>query len=194
MAVKKITIDELSLLACKFGLTLALVQTVYDVETNGSGFLSNGNPKILFERHKFSLFTKGVYDATHPDISNKKSGGYSGTGLGEWARFDKAKRLNKNAAIMASSWGAGQVMGYHYDILGFTTPQDFVNQNWKGEYEQFEIMLRYITLPDNKSMLTALKNKQWVTFAKLYNGPKYAENDYHTKLSEAYTTYSKLIA
>jgi hypothetical protein len=188
---KKITLDELALLACKFDLHLADVQAVYEVETGGSGFLSNGNPKILFERHWFSKFTNGVYDTLHPDISNKTRGGYKGS-LGEWSRFDKAKKLNKDAAIKSTSWGAGQIMGFHYKDLGFETPQDFLNQNFKGEYEQFEIMLKFIK--NNNSIYLALKNRNWPMFARLYNGPAYRENQYDTKLAAAHAKHLKEIA
>ena len=35
----------------------------------------------------------------------------------------------------------------------------------------------------------ALKDKDWSTFAKLYNGPEYAKNKYDSKLSSAYLKY-----
>jgi N-acetylmuramidase len=195
--MKKITLNELSELACKYGLELADVQAVFEVEAAGKGFLPDGKPKILFERHWFSKFTNHVYDTLYPDISSKTPGGYR-TGAGEWARFDKAQAikqgLTRDAAIKSTSWGAGQVMGFHYQDLGFETPQDFLNQNFKGEAEQFEIMLKFITLPKNTAMFKALKGKQWATFAKLYNGPQYAKNKYDTKLANAYEKHSKLIA
>lgn len=190
MPVKKITLDELALLACKYGLHLADLQTIYEVETAGNGFISNGNPKILFERHWFSKLTSGLYDVAHPDISGpykdpKHQSYYKGP-LGEWGRFDKAQALNRNAAIQSSSWGAGQIMGFHYKDLGFATPQAFLTENFKGEYEQFNIMLKFLSLPKNKAMFTALKDRQWTTFAKLYNGPGYKVNKYDTKLAAAH--------
>lgn len=190
---KKITLDELSLLACKYGLTLAHVQTIHTVEAAGAGFLSNGHPKILFERHWFSKYTGGVYDVSHPDISNKARGGYKG-GTAEWGRFDKAAKLNegkhRDAAIMSTSWGVGQVMGSHWKDLGFKDPQAFLTENFKSEAAQFEIMLRFISMPKNAGMYAALKAKKWATFAKLYNGPKYAENEYDIKLAAAYQKHS----
>jgi hypothetical protein len=200
--MKKITLNELSELACKFDLELADVQTVFEVEAAGNGFLSNGHPKILFERHWFSTYTNKVYDKIHPDISGPYKGpkhqSYYKGGLGEWARFDKASKLNgqktRDAAIMATSWGAGQIMGFHYKDLGFEQPQDFLNQNFKGEAEQFEIMLRFIALPKNEAMYLALKGKRWADFARLYNGPQYAKNKYDTKLAAAYKKHNNLLA
>jgi hypothetical protein len=186
---KKITVDQLSQLACKYGLTLADLQTIREVEAAGKGFLPDGRPKILFERHKFSEFTGRVFNVSHPDISSPIRGGYKG-GTGEWARFDKAQKLDREAAIKATSWGAGQVMGFHYKDLGFITPQEFLNANFKDEASQFDIMLRFITSPKNRGMYLALKEKDWATFAKLYNGPKYAENEYDTKLANAFKKHS----
>jgi hypothetical protein len=195
--MKKITLNELSELACKFGLELADVQTIFEVEAAGNGFLPDGKPKILFERHWFSKLTNRIYDKLHPDISNKATGGYKGS-LGEWSRFDKASKLNgqatRDAAIMATSWGAGQIMGFHYRDLGFEEPQHFLNQNFKGEAEQFEIMLRFISLPKNEAMYLALKGKRWADFARLYNGPQYSKNQYDTKLAAAYKKHNNLLA
>lgn len=40
-------------------------------------------------------------------------------------------------------------------------------------------------------MLAALQKKDWKTFARLYNGPAYAQNGYDEKLSKAYFSFSK---
>lgn len=190
---KTITTDQLSQLACKYGLTLADLQTIREVEAAGKGFLPDGRPKILFERHKFSDFTGGVFNASHSDISNHKPGGYS-SGAGEWKRFDKAVKLAdgkyRDQAIMATSWGAGQVMGFHWKDLGYANPQAFLMANWENEAGQMEVMLKFITMPKNARMLKALKDKDWPTFAYLYNGPKYKINDYDTKLAAAYRKHA----
>ena len=38
---------------------------------------------------------------------------------------------------------------------------------------------------------TYLRNKDWTGFAKRYNGPAYAENQYDKKLEKAYHKYKK---
>ena len=40
-------------------------------------------------------------------------------------------------------------------------------------------------------MLAALQKKDWPTFARLYNGPAYAQNRYDDKLSKAYFSFRK---
>ena len=40
-------------------------------------------------------------------------------------------------------------------------------------------------------MLVALQKKDWKAFARLYNGPAYAQNRYDEKLSTAYSSFNK---
>ncbi len=40
-------------------------------------------------------------------------------------------------------------------------------------------------------MLAALQKKDWKVFARLYNGPAYAQNRHDGKLSKAYSSFSK---
>ena len=42
---------------------------------------------------------------------------------------------------------------------------------------------------ENRSMLAALQKKDWKAFARLYNGPAYAQNRYDEKLSTAYSSF-----
>jgi N-acetylmuramidase len=40
-------------------------------------------------------------------------------------------------------------------------------------------------------LLKALQNKDWPTFARIYNGPAYAKYDYDIKVANAYAKRSK---
>ena len=51
------------------------------------------------------------------------------------------------------------------------------------------VFLRFIR--ENRSMLAALQKKDWKAFARLYNGPAYAQNRYDEKLSTAYSSFNK---
>ena len=39
--------------------------------------------------------------------------------------------------------------------------------------------------------VNVLQKKDWRAFARLYNGPAYAQNRYDEKLSEAYSSFCK---
>src|ERR1700722_20669783 len=63
---------------------------VVTVETSGRGFLPDRRPYILFERHIFSKRTGGRFDASHPEISAPRSGGYGKQGSHQHTRLEKA--------------------------------------------------------------------------------------------------------
>ena len=50
--------------------------------------------------------------------------------------------------------------------------------------DQLDAFVRYVRL--DARMVKALQTADWSTFARLYNGPSYAANQYDTKLAAAY--------
>ena len=50
---KLLTDADINFVAQQLGVEPACVKAVYTVESSGKGFLSNGDPKILFEGHIF---------------------------------------------------------------------------------------------------------------------------------------------
>lgn len=61
----------------------------------------------------------------------------------------------------------------------------------ESEAMQLEAFYRFISHRSNCKLLQAMKNNDFSTFAKLYNGPTYKKNSYDTKLKEAYESYAK---
>ncbi|MBE6270898.1 MAG: N-acetylmuramidase family protein [Prevotella ruminicola] len=59
----------------------------------------------------------------------------------------------------------------------------------QSECRQLLLCVRFIR--ENRSMLAALQKKDWKVFARLYNGPAYAQNRYDEKLSTAYSSFNK---
>ncbi len=62
--------------------------------------------------------------------------------------------------------------------------QEFVTKMETSELEQLDLFIS--VLKSNPSMIKTLRDLDWKTFAKLYNGPAYAQNRYDDKLSKAY--------
>lgn len=168
-------------------VTPALIQAVVAVECNGKGFLSDGRPKILFERHWFYKLTPLPVSKTRPDISNPRSGGYV-SGAREWDRLNAAISFDRTAALKSASWGLGQVMGFNYRAAGYSDVEDFVAAMHVSEGKQLEAMMNFIKA--NPSMLSALRDRNWQKFAYYYNGPAYRKNDYDNKLAAAYQKFS----
>jgi hypothetical protein len=60
----------------------------------------------------------------------------------------------------------------------------------KSEKNQLWLGLRFIAT--DVRIFRALKNKDWNTFAKYYNGPNYKEKGYHIKLKNAELNFRTL--
>lgn len=168
------------------------VMAVSEVESRGQGFFSNGRPAILFERHIFRrrLIAHGIDPnpiiKEAPDLCNTKSGGYKG-GVAEYDRLERAMKYHPTAALESCSWGAYQIMGYHWEALGYDSVHDFVDRMNQREAEHLEAFVRFIKA--DSVLHTALKALDWTGFARRYNGRNYAKNAYDKKMAEAYTMY-----
>lgn len=172
-----------SIAAKKLGVDVATIKAVAKVETSGNAFDENGRPRILFERHYFHRFTHGKYDSKHKDISNKQGGGY-GKFSAQYSKLERAYQLSPDAALSAASWGRFQIMGSNYKAAGFNSVRDFVLAMTRSEAEHLNAFANFVAT--NKVMLKALQDHDWAAFAAKYNGPKYKENSYDTKLKNEY--------
>ena len=183
----------------RLGVPVAAVYALNEVESKGRGFLDNGKPVILYERHVMykrlqlvrstgddeeQLLQRALLLAKQaPALVNPKAGGYIG-GTAEHQRLAQARQLDDVAALESASWGAFQVMGYHWQRLGYASIHDFVAEMNSSEAEHLEVFVRYIEADTN--LLKALKAQKWATVAKLYNGPDYQRNLYDVKLERAF--------
>jgi hypothetical protein len=175
------------------GIEYAALKAVIEVEARSSGFFSTGEPAILFERHKFweqlgkiNWFTMRLkIMALHPRICNKIAGGY-GLFSEQHDKLRIAASYNREAALMSASWGVGQVMGYHWEALGYSSLQHFINCMYHSEAKQLEAMIRYIKV---NNLIDELQRHDWAGFARGYNGRAYKKNNYDEKLRQAYRKY-----
>lgn len=77
-------------------------------------------------------------------------------------------------------------MGFHWKSLDYNSLQEFVNAMYESEAKQVEAMMKFIKV---NGLLAHLKSKNWVKFARGYNGAGYAKNTYDAKLAHAYCKY-----
>lgn len=171
------------------GVEQAVIRAVVDVETSGSGFLPDGRPKILFERHWFWSLTPLPVSKTRPDLSDPQPGGYLG-GDREWHRLNDAIKFDRVAALKSASWGLGQVMGFNYAIAGYRDIEEFVRAMHHSEGKQLEAMMNFI---QNKNLVSALRRRDWTAFAFHYNGEA-GVGVYDVKLARVYDFYTSAIA
>lgn len=192
---KKITTAQIYEQALNLGIEYAALRAVIEVECKGAGFNADDTPVILFERHVFRqrLIANGqatIADTAmrkRPDLCNKTAGGY-GLYSAQHSRLNDATQYHRTSALESASWGLGQVMGYHWQSLGYPSLQSFINAMYRDEASQLDVMCRFIRV---NNLVNALKNKDWKSFARGYNGPAYAKNSYDVKLGNAYKKWSK---
>jgi hypothetical protein len=169
--------------ATKLKVEVEAIRAVANVETKGAAFDNLGRPTILFERHYFHRFTAGKFASANPDISNKSAGGYGKFSV-QYQKLERAYKLDPEAALKSASWGKFQIMGANFGSCGFATVYAFVLSAMQSEANHLSAFVSFIE--SNTTLLTALRAKDWTTFAKNYNGPGYKKNDYDTKMREAY--------
>lgn len=189
---RALTQRDIEAAAVTLGCEPAAVNAVIEVESPGGGFLPDGRVAILFERHVFwrELVKQGINpnDLHAPQsICSQKRGGYVG-GAGEYPRLSQAAAIEQDAAHASCSWGRFQIMGYHAEALGYDNAKDMAKRFAAGEAEQLRAFVAFVQL--DADLLKALRNRKWAAFAKIYNGPAYADNLYDTKLARAYARHS----
>ena len=184
-APKKLDQADYERVAKSIGCEVAAVRAVVSVEAAGSGFYSDGRPKILFEAHWFSDFTDGRHDDTFPSISSRvwNRSLYIG-GVGEWDRIYRAANIDRASALKSASWGLGQIMGDNFGSCGYKDVEAFVKDMHESEGKQLQAMFGFIK---SNGLATALIRQDWATFARGYNGESYRANAYDEKLADSYS-------
>ena len=187
--------EHLMAAASTLKVPIAVIRAIHEVESRNAGFLADGRPAILFERHVFfrRLRSHGIDPEPHaqryPGLVSTTPGGYRGN-AGEHVRLAAAERMHLAAARESASWGAFQIMGYHWQLLGYDSLSDFIDRMYRHESEHLDAFIRFIQA--DRRLHTALIKQDWATFARGYNGPAYAKNLYDAKLLQAHARYVAL--
>lgn len=78
-------------------------------------------------------------------------------------------------------------MGFNYHSLGYYDVLEFVCDMKKNEQRQLAAFGKFL---EANNLLSYLRNHQWAEFARRYNGPGYAKNQYDVKLKKAYNKFA----
>jgi len=184
--------DEIPAIAGELGVEAAALQAVLAVETGGRGFDAYGRPKALFERHYFYRFLADQPDkqalAVAGGLAYPKWGTrpYPHGSDAVYAEIEAACEIDLDCALRSVSWGLGQIMGNNHKMVGFNSAENMVKDAMVSEANQLKQMAAFI---NSAGLLDELKNRDWAGFAKGYNGPAYATNQYDAKLATAYNRY-----
>lgn len=171
------------------GCQVAAIKAVADVEAAGAGFNEDGSIKLLFEGHHFHRYTNGVFGGEYPTLSYPKwtRAFYGKSQVAEHMRFVQACVLDREAALLSTSFGKFQIMGFNFAVCGARSVEEFYEILCEDEMSQ---LAAFCTFIQQRGLTDELVEQRWVDFARLYNGPGYAENQYDVKLAKAFEKFS----
>lgn len=174
--------------ACRIGVEEAALAAFIEVESGGKGFDEETEKLIIqFEpvwfRRKAPYAPSGKWSLNKVDVQAK-----------EWIAFNDAFAKDPNGAMEATSIGLGQVMGFNYKRLGYSTVGEMWDDAKKGEDRQIFQMAEFVRTDD--ILMDAIKRKSWHTVAVRYNGAgykkiaeKYGREPYDISMRKAYYKY-----
>ena len=187
-----LSFSDISIAAEGLGIEPCIIKAVVDVESSGKGFSEDGRIVIQFEGHVFyaELKKRGF------DVSGLTEQ-YQGTGViyprfdrayvqnqtAEYRQLSQALKIHDESALLSTSWGLFQIMGFNFRACGFNSVHDFVTAQKESEANQLTAFCEFVR---SQGHLPYLRKKDWAGFARRYNGPLYAENQYDTKMQGAY--------
>ena len=181
---------------------------VFAIESGGRGFGTEGRLLIRFENHIFYEYwgknNKTKFNQHFRYDANQTWTGHQfrrSTGHGwqdvhirqqsrEWEAFEFASQLSSTAAKLSISMGAPQIMGFNYKLVGFTSVHEMFDTSSQGDREQILAFFQFVKGKDNRK-IDALQKKDYVTFAKYYNGTGQAQK-YGGLIKDVYDIYARL--
>jgi hypothetical protein len=148
-----------------------------DIESNRGGFDADGRAIVVPELHQFAKRTAHAYRTSHPEfyqaefiVPSKVPRGhpYKIDNAGRWDVLARLAALNFDAALESTSWGAFQLMGFHWRLFNFSSPLDLVRALYESERRQLDFAVRLLIAGDGFDALCA---GDWKTAARCQNGP-----------------------
>lgn len=194
MEILKLTEKDFSRAAELLDVEVAAIKAVQSVETAGrGGFVAPSRPTILFEGHIFwnqliknGLEPKNLVNGNEDILYQKWTKQYYKSGIAEYDRLARAIKIHENAANSSASWGMFQIMGFNFAACGCKTLNEFLASITHSEGKQLELFVVFL---QKNGWVKYLRTQNWAEFARHYNGPSYALNDYDKKLARAYAKY-----
>ena len=177
------------------------------VESSGEGFsAANQNRMVIrFENHKFWKYWGKQHAEQFQkyfklDPQNKPWLGHQwrsspdhdwenfhGNQAKEWQVLELARSLDDTAALLSISMGAPQIMGFHYKTLGYPSVQAMFDKFNKDIQFQIKGLFDFMS----PSMITDLRERDFVSFASQYNGSGQKER-YGALIKEHYDAFKTI--
>lgn len=162
-------------------------QAFLNVESRSRGFDRDGRPIILCEPHVFYRNLRGAerdqavkQGLAYPTWGEKP---YPNSQDARYVWLRKAAKINLEAALKSCSWGSSQILGENFSLVGYSSVVEMVQSFMDDEEEHVEAMMKYILAT---GIDDDLRNERWDVVARVYNGPGYRKNGYHTKMAQEF--------
>lgn len=168
----------------KFNIDPVFATSVALIETNGKPYLANGFPVLRFEKHVFLRYLKKNKSVPH---LLRKAECLQGCGV---ETYNKACEIDKKLAMLSTSFGMFQIMGFNFEVVGYSTVEDFVQAMYDSVENQIDAFCKFVVV--NK-LQNVINEKNYAKFAHQYNGPNYKMNNYDKKLQKNYKTVEAAI-
>ncbi len=193
--------------ATQLNLEPSVAVAVLVAESAGEPFGPDGRMVIRFENHIFYQYWGREHeDQFHQCFAFNPEQGWQGQHWrpdvnagwlachldqrGEWQAFEFARTLDEHAALCSISMGAPQIMGFNYRMLGYATVQEMFQAFQADTRNQLTSLFRFMQV---NGLVDAVRNQDFQTFARVYNGPGQA--NYYANLIRGYmTTFQSLRA
>lgn len=176
----------------------AALLALAEIESGGDAFAmidGKREPIIRFEGHYFDRRLSGSKQAQAraAGLASPHAGAIRNPAsqASRWKMLRLAASIDRVAAYESVSWGMGQVMGAHWQWLGFASVEALVQQCRRSPAGQIDLMLRYI---DKAGLAPSLRARDWTAFARGYNGPQFAKNRYDRKLAAAFKKHQTALS
>ena len=194
-------------LSDKKQLDVACALAVLCVESSGKGFEQNNSDRMIirFENHKFWKFwgkhnpqqfrqhfrySSGKVWRGH-EWRSEPSGewqSFHGRQINEWQIFEFARQLDEDAAILSISMGAPQIMGFHFERIGYQSKVEMFDAFAGSIQGQINGLFDFFS----PRMLQYLKDLAFEDFAGMYNG-KGQKKVYGDKIQKHYVAFKKMM-
>lgn len=188
-AAKRLDDIDLPRIGATIGVGEDEIHAVMEVEASGSGFDSQGRVKALYEPHKAYALSSGAVRGqlvsaglAYPKWGTKPYPKDS------YPRILAACAIDETIALLSTSWGLGQVMGFNHAAAGYTSPQAMVAAFADDEEHHLEAMIRFIV---TNGLDDEIRRHDWRGLARGYNGS--GQVDYYAaKLAAAFAKWQKI--
>lgn len=173
------TVADFHRAAGRIGCSVGVIRAVWQVEAAGRPFRNDGSLERRFEPHHYPSSKWGAIGFS---VKSGEAPWRASLRLSNDTMANKAYDLDANGMLRATSFGGPQIMGFNAADAGFASAREMVDAMNKSEGQQLDA---FVTLVLKWGLGSALRAKDWATFARRYNGPGQVSH-YANLLERAY--------